>query len=90
MLSYKEYNAIADIIFSKYNILTVWIDSKNNDKQMFNNDFYYEIQYLEKRLENVNYEYYLNEPVEIIANKIIEYLNKEKLKRHYTRTITYY
>ena len=78
ILTYKEYNAIADIIFAKYPILTVWVDSTNNDKNMFNSDLYYEIQYLEKRLETVEHEYYLNDPIEEIANKIIKYLNKNE------------
>ena len=77
LLSYKEYNAIADIIFTKYPVLTIWVDSKKNEKTMFDKDFYYEIQYLEKRLETVNNEYYLDDEPSIIADDIIKYLNKE-------------
>lgn len=78
LLSYKEYNAIADIIFTKYPVLSVWVDSKTSDKAMFDSDFYYEIQYLEKRLETVLNEYYLDDDPSVIGDAILNYLNKDK------------
>lgn len=73
ILNYKEYNAISDNVFTKNNILTIWIDSKHNKyKDIFN-----DILFVEKRLENVNYEYFIYENTknEEIIDTILNYLD---------------
>ena len=74
LLHYDEYNIISDVLFNKYNILTVWIDSKKkisiNDLEMF------EINYVEQRLEHVPNEYFLNDNFEDINKCIIDYITK--------------
>ena len=74
LLHYNEYNIISDVLFSKYNILTIWIDSKKklsvNDLEM------YEIDYVEQRLEHVPNEYFLNDKFEDINKCIINHINK--------------
>lgn len=69
-MSYKEYNVISDVIFHKYNILTIWLDSPNNKYTNINHD----IVFIEHRLETVPYEYFLNDKPEDICQVIIDYL----------------
>ena len=74
LLHYSEYNIIPDVLFTKYNILTVWIDSK---KKISMNDLEsYEINYVEQRLENVPNEYFLNDKFEEINEYILNFINK--------------
>lgn len=73
ILNYKEYNTIPDLVFNKHNILTIWIDSKDGKyKDIFN-----DINFVEKRLENVNYEYFLKGENNEIIETILNYLNKD-------------
>ena len=73
ILNYKEYNAIPDLIFNKHNddILTIWIDSKDNKYKGIFND----IHFVESRLENVNNEYFLKNEIDEIIITILNYLN---------------
>ena len=74
LLHYSEYNIIPDVLFTKYNILTVWIDSK---KKISADDLEsYEINYVEQRLEHVPNEYFLNDEFKDINECIINYINK--------------
>ena len=72
-LSYKEYNTIPDIIFSKHDIFTIWIDSKYNKYENINKD----VVFIEKRLENVKYEYFLSHEINEIVDTILNYLNED-------------
>lgn len=72
-MNYKEYNAISDMIFNKYNILTVWLDSKQSS---YDTLLLSEIPFIEKRLETVNYKYYFNDKNEDIANDIIAFIQE--------------
>lgn len=69
-MTYKEYNVISDIIFNKYHILTIWLDSADKKYKNIN----YDITFVEHRLENVPYEYFLNDKSEDICKTIINYL----------------
>lgn len=69
-MTYKEYNVISDIIFNKYHILTIWLDSPDKKYKNIN----YDITFVEHRLENVPYEYFLNDKSEDICKIIINYL----------------
>ena len=70
-LSYKEYNLIADTIFKKYNIMTIWVDSSKSNYNQYKID----ITALEKRLEFVQYNYFINESIEDISVTIENFLN---------------
>ena len=71
ILTYKEYNTISDLIFNKHNILTIWIDSKDGKyKDIFN-----DINFVEKRLENVPYKYFLKGENNEIVETILNYLD---------------
>ena len=77
-MSYKEYNMINDKIFNNNNILTIWIDSKYNKPENYTKrEFYYEIECLEQRLENINYEYFMDDEPQEIASFIINSLNND-------------
>ncbi len=76
LLHYDEYNEISDIVFNKYNILTVWIDSKI--KNGLDKKLQQDIQCLEQRLENVKYEYFLNDKFEDIFKIIYDFLNENE------------
>ena len=72
-MNYKEYNAIPDIIFNKYNILTVWVDSKQSS---YDQSILSEIPFVEKRLERVNYNYYFNDKNSDIIKDIINFIQE--------------
>ena len=72
-LNYKEYNTIPDNIFNKHNILTIWVDSSKNKYEGIHND----IVFIEKRLEKVDNEYFLDNEIEEIINTILNYLDKD-------------
>ena len=76
LLHYDEYNEIPDVIFNKYNILTIWIDSKV--KTGLDKKLQHDIQCLEQRLEKVPYEYFLNDDFKDIFNTIYHFLNNEE------------
>lgn len=70
-LSYKEFNNISDLIFKKYDIMTIWIDSKKEINMI---DTKYEIPLIEKRLESINYEYFLDTETQKIITYIEDFL----------------
>ena len=72
-MHYKEYNAIPDSIFNKYNILTVWLDSKQSS---YDSLLLSEIPFIEKRLETVNYKYYFNDKSSDIVDDIITFVQE--------------
>lgn len=72
LLNYKEYNTIPDVIFNKHdNILTIWIDSKDNKYKGIFND----VHFVENRLENVPNEYFLKNEIDEIIITILNYLS---------------
>ena len=58
-MNIKEYNNIPDIIFNKYNILTIWIDTKNH--KFIDRIMNIELKYFNERLKNVDYMYFIND-----------------------------
>lgn len=72
-LTYKEYNTIPDVVFNKHNILTIWVDSKYNKYENINKD----VVFIEKRLENVPYEYFLSHEIDEIVDTILNYLSED-------------
>lgn len=72
IMTINEYNLIPEVIFNKYNILTVWIDSKNHSS-LSKNDLN-EIKYFSKFLEQAKYLYFLDTESNI-DDVIIDYFN---------------
>lgn len=58
IMSIEEYNLIPENIFNKYNILTIWIDTKDH-KKLSNTDLI-EIKYFNSFLEKTKYLYFLD------------------------------
>lgn len=68
----NDFNNIPDRFFYESEILVVWVDSstiKPSKSELC------EVKYLEDRLQNFKYLYFLNEDADTIANVIVEYLN---------------
>lgn len=77
LLKYNEYNFISDIFFTKNNILTIWVDSQNKSFKIKPNDkLYYDLNFVEKRLETVNYLYFLNDKISDIVDSIENFINE--------------
>jgi hypothetical protein len=77
IIDINDLNMIPDKQLLEDNVLIVWIDSKFNK-----NIDLYEIKYLQQRLTNYKYLYFLeNENIDDIANIILEYLNCDDDKR---------
>ena len=79
-LTVEEFNSIPEIIFKKYDILVVWIDTKNH-KAISNSDLI-EINYFNTFITTINYLYFL-ETEEDIHNTILEYIFGDEEKRKY-------
>ena len=79
-LTVEEFNSIPEIIFKKYDILVVWIDTKNN-KSISNSDLI-EINYFNTFITTINYLYFL-ETENDIHNTILEYIFGDEEKRKY-------
>ena len=78
IMDINEYNLIPENIFKKYDIITVWIDSKKH-KNLSNSDLI-EINYFYNYVNNIDYLYFLeDEPA--IEDVIIDYLKADEEKR---------
>ena len=79
-MTLAEFNMISDKVLYEFldennnNILVVWVDSSKN----VNNLDIKETEYIEQRLEPLNYLYFCNESVDTIANTVIKYLNSNE------------
>ena len=79
-LNLAEFNIMPDKLFSgddEIDVLVVWVDSSENVPK----SEIAEVEYLEERLENVNYLYFCNEDTEKIIDTIVEYLYAEPEER---------
>ena len=79
-LTVEEFNSIPEIIFKKYDILVVWVDTKNN-KAISNSDLI-EINYFSTFITTINYLYFLENEIGI-HNTILEYIFGDEEKRKY-------
>lgn len=79
-LTVEEFNSIPEIIFKKYDILVVWIDTKNH-KAISNSDLI-EINYFNTFITTINYLYFLENEIDI-HNTILEYIFGDEEKRNY-------
>ncbi len=79
-LTIEEFNSIPEIIFKKYDILVVWIDTKTH-KAISNSDLI-EINYFNTFITTINYLYFLENETDI-HNTILEYIFGDEGKRNY-------
>ena len=79
-LTVEEFNSIPEVIFKKYDILVVWIDTKNH-KTISNTDLI-EINYFNTFITTNNYLYFL-ETEKDIHNTILDYIMGDEEKRKY-------
>jgi len=79
-LTVEEFNLIPEVIFRKYDILIVWIDTKNH-KAISNVDLI-EINYFNTFITTNNYLYFL-ETEKDIHNTILDYIMGDEEKRKY-------
>lgn len=78
IMDIEEFNLISEYLFNKYDILTVWIDSKNH-KSLSSNDLM-EIKYFNSFLEQIKYLYFLDDEPNI-DNIILDYINGNEEER---------
>ena len=74
----NEYNLIAENIFKKYDIVTIWIDTKNH-KNLTDSDLI-EINYFNEFISNIDYLYFLDNESNI-EDTIISYLKGDEEER---------
>ena len=75
IMDINEYNLIAENIFNKYNIITIWVDSKNHE--ILSNSDMIEINYFYNYLNNIDYLYFLDNENDI-EDTIIEYIKGDE------------
>ena len=80
VLTIEEFNSIPEIVFKKYDILVIWVDTKNH-KGISNADLI-EINYFSSFVSTINYLYFLDEEPNI-HNTILEYVYGDEEKRKY-------
>ena len=76
VIGIKDFNMISDKVLSDNEILVIWVDTKSNGNEEFN-----EIKYLQDRLQNYKYMYFFDEDKDVIIKALIDYLEAtEELK----------
>ena len=79
-LTIEEFNLIPEVIFKKYDILIIWIDTKNN-KAISNSDMI-EINYFNSFITSSNYLYFLENETDI-HKTILEYISgDDEIRKH--------
>ena len=78
-LTVEEFNSIPEVIFRKYDILVIWVDTKNH-KTISNADLI-EINYFSTFITSINYLYFLENETNI-HTVILDYIfgDEEKIK----------
>jgi hypothetical protein len=78
-MNIEEYNNISDVIFDKYNVLTIWIDFKQH--MFLDHKMNIELKYFNERIRNNDYMYFLDNDTLIydIINKYINANEEERL-----------
>lgn len=75
-MTIEQFNLISDKFINENNILVIWLDESNNHK--ISKDEIAEINYMQERLNNMKYLYFLNDSHKKICNVILEYLNSDE------------
>lgn len=79
-LTVEEFNSIPEVIFRKYDILVIWVDTKNH-KAISNADLI-EINYFSTFITSINYLYFLESETNI-HTVILDYIFGDEEKRKY-------
>lgn len=74
-MNIEEYNNIPDVIFNKYNILTIWIDSKKH--KFLDNQTNIELKYFNERIKNNDVMYFMDNDTGIYQI-IDDYINADE------------
>ena len=75
-MTIEQFNLISDKFINENNILVIWLDESNNHK--ISKDEMTEINYMQERLNNMKYLYFLNDSHKKICSVILEYLNSDE------------
>ena len=78
VMTINDYNLIAENIFKKYNIITVWIDTKNHNN-LSKSDLI-EISYFFNYIDNIDYLYFLDTETNA-PDIILEYVRSDEDQR---------
>lgn len=79
IMSIKEYNTIPNKIFNNHDIITVWIDTKNNSN--ISSLDMIEVNFFIERLENLDYLYFI-ENENLIEETIYKYINSNEEEKN--------
>ena len=75
-MTIEQFNLISDKFINENNILVIWLDESNNHK--ISKDEMIEINYMQERLNNMKYLYFLNDSHKKICSVILEYLDSDE------------
>jgi len=75
-MSIEQFNLISDKFINENDILVVWLDESHSYK--LDQNEMAEIGYMQERLNNMKYLYFLNDSNKNICNIILEYLNSDE------------
>lgn len=76
----KNFNNIPDKIFKDFDILVIWLDSKNVS---LSNSDKIESKFFQERIMNLKYMYFLDESLHSINEQIFKYLNANEEERKF-------
>jgi len=79
IMSIKEYNTIPNKIFNNHDIITVWVDTKNNSN--ISSLDMIEVNFFIERLENLDYLYFI-ENENLIEETIYKYINSNEEEKN--------
>lgn len=75
-----QFNQIPDRFFnSKHKNIVIWVDTRNH-KQISQSELI-EIRYLQERLDNVQYMYFLDDNIDKICSTILAYIDADTEER---------
>lgn len=77
-MNIEEYNNIPDVIFKKYDILTIWVDTKHHNS--ISKKYKIELKYFNERINEYKYMYFLNDDVNI-HNIINNYILANEIEK---------
>jgi hypothetical protein len=79
IMNMKEFNTIPKKVFDNYDILTIWVDTKNSSK--ISQMDMLEVNFFVERIENLTYLYFL-ENEQLIEDTIYKYIYGEEEEKN--------
>jgi len=79
IMNIKEYNTIPNKIFNNYDVVTIWIDTKNSSK--ISPMDMIEVNFFIERLENLDYLYFLDNE-KLIEETIYKFINADEEEKN--------